>query len=98
MGNAYENLENIMNMLKSNGQMIINRLFKRPKKIDVKINFPFVNISGTWEVDENQRKAAWELYVELITRISIQELEPDQGLLREALPFLFMRCLGDLIR
>ncbi|MDM8555751.1 hypothetical protein QUF75_13545 [Desulfococcaceae bacterium HSG7] len=89
MGNACENLEDIINMLKSNGRIIVNRIFKRPKKVDVRIKFPFGSISGTWEVDENQSKAAWELYVELITRISIQKLGPDQGLLREALTSLY---------
>src|SRR5256885_13098048 len=35
--------------------------------------------------DASQRAAAWELYVELVTRITVVELPPDQGLLRDAL-------------
>jgi len=49
---------------------------------------PFIGLTGTWIADENQQKAAWEMYVELITRISIVELKPDEGLLREALSSL----------
>jgi hypothetical protein len=60
------------------------------KEIDVSLTFPpFINISGKWKPDENERNAAWELYVELVTRISIVELKPDEGLLREALTSLY---------
>lgn len=51
----------------------------------VKVGINFLGISAEWEADPTERKAAWELYVELITRISTQPLSPDQGLLREAL-------------
>ncbi len=55
-------------------------------EVDVSLTFPpFINITGKWEPDENERNAAWELYVELVTRISIVELKPDEGLLSEAL-------------
>jgi hypothetical protein len=33
--------------------------------------------------------AAWELYVEIITRISVEELKPNEGLLREVLSSLY---------
>lgn len=60
------------------------------KKIKVKIKLPFIGeIEGSWQPDENDEKAAWELYVELITRISIVELKSDEGLLREALSSLY---------
>lgn len=39
--------------------------------------------------DEVQQKAAWELYVELTTRIAVQPLNPDEGMLREALSSLY---------
>jgi hypothetical protein len=39
--------------------------------------------------DETERRAAWALYVELVTRISVQSLAPDQGLMREALNSLY---------
>lgn len=51
----------------------------------LKIKLPFLDLQGNWEVDDLQRKAAWEIYVELVTRISIVELKPNEGLLREAL-------------
>lgn len=60
------------------------------RDIKVKIKLPFIGeIEGCWKPDENDEKAAWELYVELITRISIVELKPDEGLLREALSSLY---------
>lgn len=42
-------------------------------------------ISGTWEPDEAERRAAWELCVELITRVAVVKLGTAEGLLREAL-------------
>ena len=63
-----------------------------PKLTSVKVNLklPFIGgVEGTWEPDESEQKAAWEMYVELITRISVSELKPDEGLLREALSSLY---------
>jgi transcriptional regulator with XRE-family HTH domain len=40
-------------------------------------------------LENRQRAAAWELYVELITRIAVVELPSDQGLLRDALTSLY---------
>lgn len=88
MQSAHENLRILLDAFKDRTSNITQR-FKKPKKIDIKVNIPGLNISGTWEVDDTQRKAAWELYVELVTRISIQELGPNQGLLREALTSLY---------
>lgn len=57
--------------------------------VKVSLKLPYVGgIEGTWEPDESQRNAAWEMYVELVTRISVAELKPDEGLLREALSSL----------
>jgi hypothetical protein len=47
------------------------------------------NISGTWIADIREQQAAWEMYVELVTRIAVVELRPDEGLLREALSSLY---------
>lgn len=60
-----------------------------PSSIQVGLNLPFLQISGTWEPNDDERKAAWELYVELLTRISVAPLRPDEGLLREALSSLY---------
>jgi hypothetical protein len=58
-------------------------------KVDVKLKFPFVGeLTGTWEADEAQQRAAWELHVELVTRIAVVKLPDDEGLLREALSSL----------
>ncbi|MBB4924259.1 hypothetical protein [Kitasatospora kifunensis] len=46
-------------------------------------------ISGVWEPVDAERRAAWELYVELVTRIAVVDLNPDEGLLREALTSLY---------
>lgn len=63
-----------------------------PKLTSYSINLrlPYIGgIEGTWEPDDGERKAAWEMYVELVTRISVVELRPDEGLLREALNSLY---------
>ena len=59
------------------------------KSVKVNLRLPFIgSVEGAWEPDETERDAAWELYVELITRISIVELKPKEGFLREALTSL----------
>jgi hypothetical protein len=57
-------------------------------EVNVGLNFGFLKVGGKWTADENQQKAAWELYVELVSRISYRELKPEEGLLREALSSL----------
>jgi hypothetical protein len=42
-----------------------------------------------WKIDTTQKKAAWSLYVELVTRIAVQPLEVDQGLVQEAMNSLY---------
>jgi hypothetical protein len=41
------------------------------------INAGFLNME--WEPKDRDRDAAWELYVELLTRITTQHLQPDHG-------------------
>lgn len=55
----------------------------------VKVQLPFLEIEGDWEPNEIQRKAAWEIYIELITRITVVELKEDEGLIREALSSIY---------
>jgi len=50
-----------------------------PKSVQVSLNLPVLRINGTWEPNDDERKAAWELYVELVTRISVVPLGPDEG-------------------
>ena len=46
-------------------------------------------MSGVWRPDQAERDAAWELYVELVTRIAVVPLAPGHGILREALTSLY---------
>ena len=55
------------------------------KNLKITVKLPFLDISGAWEIDEVQRKAAWEMYVELVTRVTVQDIKDDEVLLREAL-------------
>ncbi len=58
--------------------------------VQVSLQLPYIGeIRGTWKPDQRERDAAWEMYVELITRISIVELRPGEGSLREALSSLY---------
>ncbi len=57
--------------------------------LKVSLNLPIIGgIEGSWKPNEDERKAAWEMYVELVTRISVAELQPDEGMLRETLASL----------
>ena len=74
------------------GDMI--KLFgkKRTKleSIEVTLNIPYLGgIRRTWLPNDAEKKAAWELYVELVTRISVVELKNGEGILREALNSLY---------
>ncbi|WGV24471.1 hypothetical protein [Halotia branconii] len=55
----------------------------------VSVSLPFGIGSMSWKVDTTQKKAAWSLYVELVTRIAVQPLALDQGLVREAMNSLY---------
>jgi len=59
------------------------------ESFSVSLNLGAFKIGGTWKPDDEERKAAWEMYVELITRVSVQELRPEEGLLREVLSSLY---------
>jgi hypothetical protein len=59
-------------------------------EVKVALKLPFLgHVEGTWKADESERLAAWEMYVELVTRISVVELRSDEGLLREGLSSLY---------
>lgn len=57
--------------------------------IELDINLLFFHVKGRWKPDEKEKKAAWELYIELVTRISVVELKKSEGILREALNSLY---------
>lgn len=52
------------------------------------VGLPFNLGSLEFEPDEVEQQAAWELYVELSTRISTQPIELGEGLIRESLESL----------
>lgn len=57
--------------------------------INVEIGIPSLGrIEGSWSPDDNEQKAAWELYVEIVTRVSATEVHPKEGSLREVLSSL----------
>lgn len=60
------------------------------QKLTAKLGLPWGigEIGGEWVPGEKEVDAAWELYVELLTRVSLAELPSDRGLLREALSSL----------
>ena len=59
------------------------------KATKLTVGLPFNLGSLELENDEVQQRAAWSLYVELSTRISVQPLEEGEGILREALTSLY---------
>ncbi len=61
----------------------------KPSTVQVSLKLPFVELAGTWVPDEAERNAAWEMHVELIARVAVVELAPDEGSLREALNALY---------
>ena len=54
----------------------------------VKVALPFGIGEAEWGPDSTEQRAAWSLYVELITRTAVQPLAPDAGVAREALASL----------
>jgi hypothetical protein len=54
------------------------------RSVEVSLNLPFGlgGLSGVWEPDEREAMAAWEMYVELVTRGAAVGLGPNDGLLR----------------
>ena len=61
---------------------------KQVKATKLSVSLPFGLGQLEFEPDEAQQRAAWELYVELTTRIAVQPLNPDEGILSEALTSL----------
>ena len=60
-------------------------------KVSARIGLPFGfgEIGGDWVPDSRERDAAWEMYIELITRVGVVDLASDQGLVREAMSSLY---------
>lgn len=60
---------------------------KAPKSVEVGVDLKLFSLKGTWEPNDAERKAAWELYVELLTRTSLAPTE--NGIARESLASLY---------
>jgi hypothetical protein len=64
--------------------------FGRVVEVNVELQIPYIGkIVGVWKPDEREQDASWEMYIELVTRISVAELTPGSGLLRESLASLY---------
>ncbi len=57
--------------------MQLKKLLEKWDLSSLKIRGPFLEM--TWEPRDEDKTAAWELYVELITRVATQHLGPDEG-------------------
>lgn len=57
--------------------------------IKVGFDLKLLKIEGIWVPTDEEENAAWELYVELVTRISVVKLNDKDGILREALNSLY---------
>jgi hypothetical protein len=62
----------------------------------VSVSLPFGIGALEWQPDEVEARAAWMLYIELVTRIAIQPIDPQRSSAREALNSLYK--LFDLTR
>lgn len=61
---------------------------RAPKRIEVGLDLKIFKVTGFWEPNDSERAAAWELYVELMTRVVMVPLPDQGGVLREALSSL----------
>ncbi len=57
--------------------MQLKKLLEKWDLTSLKIKAPFLEMQ--WEPKDEDKNAAWELYVELITRVATQQLEPEEG-------------------
>ena len=63
-----------------------------PKLVNVRLDLRLPGIggvAGTWEPDESEVSAAWELYVEMVTRTPLGGFSFQEGSLREALNSIY---------
>ncbi|WP_280432182.1 hypothetical protein [Nocardia brasiliensis] len=62
------------------------RLFEQHRAtVNVRLKTANLELRGTWQPNATERAAAWELYVELITRVALVPLADDTGSDREAM-------------
>ena len=70
----------------------------RTAELNAELGLPFGvgKVGGKWVPEETEREAAWEMLVELCTRVALVPLDDTQGSLRESLDSL--RSLFPIIR
>ena len=62
----------------------------KTESVEIGLKIPlFGGIKWAFKPNDAEREAAWELYVELVTRIAVVELKGGEGMLREALGSLY---------
>lgn len=74
--------------------MKIKDLFEEWKLTGLRINAPFMEME--WKPSDPDKAAAWDLYVELLTRITTQPLPDEDGVEQTALDSI--HALFDLTR
>ncbi len=57
--------------------MTLNDLLEKWGLTSLRVKAPF--LEAEWRPKDEDRTAAWELYIELITRAATQGLDPDEG-------------------
>jgi hypothetical protein len=57
--------------------MQLRKLLEQWDLTSLKIRAPFLDME--WQPRDEDKDAAWELYIELITRVATQHLDPDTG-------------------
>ena len=57
--------------------MQLKKLLEKWNLTSLQIKTPFLEME--WQPKDEDKNAAWELYVELITRVATQWLDPDEG-------------------
>ncbi len=57
--------------------MQLKKLLEKWDLTSLRIKTPFLDME--WEPRDEDKTAAWELYVELVTRVATQRLAPDEG-------------------
>ena len=89
--------QNILTQCPSNQRLstplnMMYRVLDMPKLDSVRVNLklPAIgSIQGTWKPDESEVKAAWELYVELVTRSPLGDVPSYQGSVSETLSSIY---------
>ncbi|HXY86856.1 MAG TPA: hypothetical protein VEG44_00285 [Candidatus Acidoferrales bacterium] len=85
----FEEMEREWHNIKVKDLIYICQANEDNNMVKVGLNLGILTIQGEWVPDKEEQMAAWEMYVELVTRISVAELKEDEGLLREALSSLY---------